>query len=158
ARVYAFLRWLARNHAAYGLTAPPETFPKQAAIEPTRYGNWLRVVGRHHTRDHWSKVWDGARWLEGGEAIDLILTGSGDDPGLMPRQAVALPRPPAPQKAPPPFRMAAPTADALVRRIEGYLRRLPNLAEGQGRDNVGYHFACFLVRDLRLSDDAALTW
>jgi hypothetical protein len=35
---------------------------------------------------------------------------------------------------------------------------LPNLAEGQGRDDVAYYFAAWLARDLALSDAAALPW
>src|SRR5262249_23935538 len=46
----------------------------------------------------------------------------------------------------------------LARRISAYLARLPNLSEGQGRDDVAFHFAAFLVRKLQLSDDQALSW
>ncbi len=84
-RAYAFLRWLVNDHRNYGLPTPPEVFPKQPQIDAQNpYGNWLRLPGRHHTRDHWSQVWDGARWLEGTEAIHHILTLSGDPPGLIP--------------------------------------------------------------------------
>jgi hypothetical protein len=38
------------------------------------------------------------------------------------------------------------------------MRRLPNLGEGQGRDDVGYKFACFLIRDLALPEDTAREW
>jgi hypothetical protein len=38
------------------------------------------------------------------------------------------------------------------------MARLPNLGEGQGRDDVAYRFGCWLVRDLALSDSEALTW
>jgi hypothetical protein len=38
------------------------------------------------------------------------------------------------------------------------MARLPNLPAGQGRDDVAYHFAAFLIRDLRLPDDVALAW
>ena len=38
------------------------------------------------------------------------------------------------------------------------MRRLPNLGEGQGRDDVAFHFAAFLVRDLALDDATALDW
>src|SRR5262249_36473977 len=41
---------------------------------------------------------------------------------------------------------------------EAYLTKLPNLGEGQGRDDVAYNFACFLVRDLCLDDVKALRW
>jgi len=48
--------------------------------------------------------------------------------------------------------------DGLARRIQAYIGRLPNLCEGQGRDDVAYRLAGFLVRDLNLSDDAAMPW
>jgi hypothetical protein len=46
----------------------------------------------------------------------------------------------------------------LSARIAAYVSRLPNLAEGQGRDDVAFSLACFLVRDLNLDDDIALEW
>jgi hypothetical protein len=49
--------------------------------------------------------------------------------------------------------------DRLARRISGYLARLPsNLGVGEQRHGFAYRFAAFLVRDLRLSDEAALDW
>jgi hypothetical protein len=42
--------------------------------------------------------------------------------------------------------------------VAGYQRRLPNLGEGQGRDDVAYRFASWLVRDMALSDEVALDW
>jgi hypothetical protein len=50
------------------------------------------------------------------------------------------------------------TDDNVSRRIAAYAARLPNLAAGQGRDDVAYHFACFLARDMALPDDVALAW
>ena len=38
------------------------------------------------------------------------------------------------------------------------MAKVPNLSEGQGRDDVAYHFAAFLVRDLGLCDEFALGW
>lgn len=32
------------------------------------------------------------------------------------------------------------------------------MAVGQGRDDIAYAYACFLVRDLALSDQTALAW
>jgi hypothetical protein len=138
-RVFAFLKWLVADHAAHRLSAAPETFPKQPAVTEGgrgQYGNWLRLPGRHHTREHWSRVWDGARWLEGEKAVEFLLALPGDPPDLV------LPY----------------LGDGLAGRVAAYLARLPNLGEGQGRDDVAYHFACFLVRDLRLPDETALAW
>lgn len=131
--VYSFLKNLAADYAAYGLTAPPESFPKQAEVtEKNPYGNWMRLPGRHHTSEFWSEVWNGSAWLSGIEAIDHILSLTGDPASLIP---VDLPA-----------------------RIAAYMATLPNRAEGQGRDNVAYNFAAWLVRDMKLTDADALPW
>src|SRR5262245_23184460 len=70
---YGFTRWLVGDFAAYGLTAAPETFPKQPYLMPGKFGNWLRLPGRHHTRAHWSRVYDSSAWLKGREAVAFIL-------------------------------------------------------------------------------------
>jgi hypothetical protein len=157
-QVFSLMRWLVRDYADHGLTAPPETFPKQARIDPDRFGNWLRLPGRHHTRPHWSRIRDGTAWLDGAEAVAHLLTVTGDSPKLMPPAAKDNERPAVLVSvrfvpAHPPRR-----GTSLERRIRGYMAKLPNLSEGQGRDNVGYSFACWLLRDLGLSDDAALSW
>jgi hypothetical protein len=153
ARVFHFLKRLAADHARLGMAAPPETFPKQASVSAGRFGNWLRLFGRHHTREHWSRVWGGSRWLDGAAAVEFILALRPDPVALLPE---------APEPAPGPRqatrRYAAAPGDNLSARIAAYMARLPNLAEGQGRDDVAYHFACFLVRDLQLADDIALGW
>src|SRR5262249_47165868 len=130
--------------------------PKQPCIPPGRYGNWLRLPGRHHTRSHWSRIWDGGRWLEGEAAVAHVLA-------LLPAPASLLPD--VPQPARPAPRTARTTtgnpsdvAGHLARRIAAYMGRLPHLGAGQGRDDVAYHFAAWLVRDLQLTDEAALAW
>jgi hypothetical protein len=161
-RVFDFLRWLTADHVRLGIPAPPETFPKQSRVAPPgqsgQFGNWLRLPGRHHTRKHWSSVWDGRRWLGGAGAVAFILSLSGDSSDLIP---VDLPLPaPAPRPAVPGHYVCTPAVGGkgLAGRIAAYLRHLPNLGEGQGRDDVAYQFACWLVRDLRLSDETALAW
>lgn len=139
ARMFWFLRDLVSDHAAYGLPNRPETFPKQPCLKKREdgrpsYGNWVRVPGRHHTRAHWSRVWDGSRWLVGAEAVGFILSLKGDAPDLIPE-------------------------DMAIRiRVQAYLRKLPSLGEGQGRDDVAYNFLAFLARDLALADAEALRW
>jgi hypothetical protein len=160
AAVYHFLRRLTADHARLGMAVPPERFPKQPSLGAgLRFGNWLRLPGRHHTREHWSRVWDGRRWLEGAEAVEWLLAVEGDDPALLPPApaAAAQAAPPRPLGTPHRSRQGSSSGN-LARRIAAYLGRLPNLGEGQGRDDVAYHFACWLVRDLALSDPAALDW
>jgi hypothetical protein len=161
-RVFAVARRLASGHARHGLPAPPETFPKQVFVRPGGFGNWLRLPGRHHTREHWSRVWDGTRWLKGHDAIDFILSMKGDPASLVP-EAPAPARPvtdTAATRPAPPRRRPGPAGlgEGRGARAANYLGKLPNLGEGQGRDDVAYGFACFLVRDLLLADDVALAW
>ena len=86
-RVFAFAHQSVEDHAGRGLAKAPEVFPKQTHLnEHCRYGNWARLAGRHHTRNHWTKVWDGMRWLEGQAAIEAILEASGDSPDLIPAE------------------------------------------------------------------------
>jgi hypothetical protein len=162
--MYAFMRWLVADHAPHGLPTPPETFPKQAALKDTnRYGNWLRLPGRHHTREHWSRVWDGNRWLTGADAVAYLLTLTGDSPALIPADiTVPEPQPEPLPRVGPRCRVPGPPGGfakgRLARRISAYIAKLPNLGEGQGRDDVAYQFTCWLVRDLGLADDVALQW
>ena len=161
-QVYGFLKWLIRDHAALGFPKAPETFPKQSQLQPGRFGNWLRLPGRHHTREHWSAVYDGrGEWLAGAEAVDLLLSLAGNAPALMPAEAT---RPtqaePVQTSAPRRWKVSACGGGRanLSARIAAYLSRLPHGGEGSGRDDVAYAFACWLVRDLDLSDDVVLAW
>jgi hypothetical protein len=134
-RVFWFMRWLVADHWRYGLANPPETFPKQPRISgKNSYGNWCRLPGRHHTREHWPRVWNGSVWLDGAAAVDFILSLRGSPAALIPQDL------------------------ELEIRIWKYLAKLPNLGEGQGRDDVAYTFFCFLVRDLELPDAEAMRW
>jgi len=76
--VFALLQELVSDWARFGLVAAPETFPKKPRLEPGGAGAWLRLPGRHHTRQHWSRVWSGEgeledAWLEGHGAVERIL-------------------------------------------------------------------------------------
>jgi hypothetical protein len=147
--------WLTADYAVYGLTARPETFPKQARLDPGRYGNWLRLPGRHHTRDYWSKVWDGSRGLRWRDATDFILSIPGDDPGLIPAGIEPPPRPPDLARRSV-FNQTVTGGGSPYARILAYMSKLPHLGEGQGRDDVAYNLAAFLTHDLQLSDAEAL--
>ena len=68
---------LVENFSRRGLDTAPDLFPKQ--YRHGHYGSWFRLPGRHHTHDHYHRVWndepwdDQHRWLDGHEAIDQIL-------------------------------------------------------------------------------------
>jgi len=76
--VNRFGRQLVADYERRGLDQEPEIFPNNPTWD--HYGNWLRLVGRHHTRDHYTRVWNDEpwaegenAWLEGHDAIDRIL-------------------------------------------------------------------------------------
>lgn len=83
-RLYVFLQDLIADHGAIGLATKPETFPKQPALPAGKYGNWLRLFGRHHSRDHWTRLCVGSEWVEGADAADLLLEWRPDSPDLIP--------------------------------------------------------------------------
>jgi hypothetical protein len=74
--VHAFGQSLVSDFAIRGLDHSPEVFPGKPRWH--NYGDWLRIPGRHHTNNHYSRVycdegWETANWLEGHDAIDRIL-------------------------------------------------------------------------------------
>jgi hypothetical protein len=69
----------------------PEVFPGSPSFD--HYGDWLRLPGRHHTREHYSRLytdesWSEQPWLVGHDAIDRLLAVRQADPGLCERQGI----------------------------------------------------------------------
>ena len=74
--VRQFCENLVSDFDRLGLDEPPELFPSH--YRHNHYGSWLRIPGRHHSRRHFTKVFDDEPgsdqvWLEGHEAIDRML-------------------------------------------------------------------------------------
>jgi AAA domain/Primase C terminal 2 (PriCT-2) len=83
--VHRFMKWLCSDHLLRGLETEPETYPKQPHLGKGKgCGNWLRLPGRHHTREHYSRVWNGRVWLKGVDAIGFILSLPGDSASKIP--------------------------------------------------------------------------
>ena len=78
ADVYDFVTSIRADHESFGLPRKPEVFPPKAHVEADDLPYGLRLPGRHHTRPHYTRVWNfdsiGQNdWLEGGEAIEVML-------------------------------------------------------------------------------------
>lgn len=89
AELFAFMHTIISDYEKAGLAKMPETYPKQVCMEEGHFGNCLRLMGRHHTRDHWTRVWSGEPetgepWLEGGAAVERILATRLAAPSLLP--------------------------------------------------------------------------
>src|SRR5262249_41066135 len=135
-----FGRWITRDWKSLGLATAPEVFPKQDEIQRIgsgsgESGSWVRLFGRHHKRDHWSRVYDDGEWLEGDEAIAAILDVMGDPARLTPPAAI---------EAPPGLpRAAGLTGDRSPRQIARDIKlakeAIDSLVEGV-RDDCGHEF------------------
>jgi hypothetical protein len=83
-RVLEFVQRLVSDYAARGLAQAPEFLPNQADIEANYGRKGWRLLGQHPEYRHFTRVWDGERWLEREEAIEAILATTGDSPDLIP--------------------------------------------------------------------------
>jgi hypothetical protein len=89
ADVYDFADKLRSDWHDLGLPRKPEQFPPRREVGPGDLPYTLRTPGRHHTRHHYTRVWNfdavgnENEWLEGGEAIELMLA---TRPSRLPRK------------------------------------------------------------------------
>jgi len=76
AEVFKYLSELTSDWKSLGLAQAPELFPSSERIEGL--GKWLRMPGRHHTHQHFSKVWSDddpeEPWIEGISAIEHLIS------------------------------------------------------------------------------------
>ena len=110
ADVYDFVDKMRSDWEAFGLPRKPEIFPPKREVGPDDLPYTLRLLGRHHTRLHYTRIWNfdsfGENdWLEGEDAIDVLLsTRATKLPKLKkpkPRKATLVAAPqPKPRKAP----------------------------------------------------------
>jgi len=79
ADVYDFVDGIRSDWKERDLERKPEQFPPKRAVGPDDLPYTLRTPGRHHTRHHYTRVWnfdavDGENeWLEGGDAIEAMI-------------------------------------------------------------------------------------
>jgi len=87
----SLMMWVTRDWKDYGLTRAPEVFPKTDTLTADGAGSLsvpLRLFGRCPKYEFWSKVYSGFEWLDDDGSIDWILNTSGDDPSLIPNDAI----------------------------------------------------------------------
>ncbi len=84
--------WITRDWKDHGLACPPEIFPKSDMLNgpglPGSYGTPIRLFGRCPKYEFWSAIYNCSKWLNDNESIEIILNTNGDDPGLIPDEAV----------------------------------------------------------------------
>ena len=78
--VHFFGKYLVSDWRSLELESVPEVFPKQPRLSPhVKYGNWLRLPGRHHTRAHWTQVLVGDEWLPAAETPSKLISVCGSN-------------------------------------------------------------------------------
>ncbi|MDP6447465.1 MAG: hypothetical protein QGG36_08770 [Pirellulaceae bacterium] len=89
--VYDFGSTLVADFAIRGLDTAPEIFPGKGILH--HYGNWLRLPGRHHTKDHFTRIWNDEpgvdqKWLDGDDAIERILSTQPVSPAILAQHGI----------------------------------------------------------------------
>ncbi len=79
ADVYDFVNDIRSDYASFGLLKKPEIFPPRREVEKDSLPYTLRLPGRHPRRSHYNRIWnfdpmDETQWLEGGEAIEAMIS------------------------------------------------------------------------------------
>ena len=79
ADVYDFSDAIRSEWQDFKLPRRPEQFPPKRAVGPDDLPYTLRTPGRHHTRHHYTRLWNfdavagEPEWLEGGDAIEAMM-------------------------------------------------------------------------------------
>jgi hypothetical protein len=89
--VRRFMTKLIADYQVLGLDNPPDLFP--GSHGSNHFGSWLRLPGRHHTRAHFTRVFNDepfadSVWLEGHDAIDRMLSIQMADEQLLKKQNI----------------------------------------------------------------------
>jgi len=90
ADVYDFADDLRSDWQDFGLPRRPEQFPPKRVVGPDDLPYTLRTPGRHHTRHHYTRVYNfdaipgENEWLEGGDAIEAMIA---TRPSKLPKKA-----------------------------------------------------------------------
>ncbi len=87
ADVYDYADEMRSDWESFGLPRKPEIFPPKREVDLDDLPYGLRLPGRHHTRQHYTRIWNfdslgDNEWLEGGEAIEAMLNA---DPAPLPK-------------------------------------------------------------------------
>jgi P4 family phage/plasmid primase-like protien len=162
AQVRAFGLWLVRESEKIGLSKMPEVFPKQDTIAG-KFGNFIRLFGRHHHRQFLSRVWDGKQWLEGEDAIEVILNTTGDPASLIPQETIIYQPAKRPRTTSAARECSLPVADdGWWKKYQGDLRTLDilGLLESKGLavlqiNDRDFEVECPWAAEHTTGDDAA---
>ena len=105
ADTFDFVSEVRNDFDDFGLPRKPEVFPPKREVKEDDLPYTLRLPGRHHTRRHYSRVWNfdalgENEWLEGGEAIEMMLAVIPSRLPRVPKSKTSAPAHKTPKKRP----------------------------------------------------------
>ena len=148
--------WLTQNWRELGLATRPETFPKQQTLAGIKYGNWLRLPGKHHTREHWARAWYSGSWRTGEIATRVIRSTIGTDPAALPDEATEQVKTPTPRVVKSRIQYDVPR-DRIIDRAQRYVDKIDGAVSGERGHDRTFHVACVLTHGFDLSVQDALS-
>lgn len=148
---FRFGLWLVADWKEYEFAQQPESFPKQPSLTGLKQGcgNWLRLIGRHHTRAIWATVYDSesGEWLSGEAAARAVIDHQPVSPDCIPVDALAeseTERKRRLDRSVPRDCSSIPDGSKL-KRATAYAAAVPPAVSGQGGSNHTFALACKLV-------------
>ncbi len=138
--------WIVRDWQEYGFVSQPESFPKQPSRNG-KYGNWLRLIGRHHTRDFWATVYDhdSGEFLSGEAAAMAVLSHPPVSPSAIPAEATVETKEEERRRTRPQREYTASTGD-LMKRAAAYLKQIPPAISKQSGHDQTFKAAIAMAR------------
>lgn len=136
ADVYDFADGLRSDWDKLGLPRKPEIFPPKRVVAPDDLPYTLRTPGRHHTRHHYTRVWNfdslgENEWFEGGDAIEVMLS---TRPSKLPKVKTSKKKKAGLVAAPAPKKPAAKRKPRICLDLDGVLAKYNGW---KGLDHIG---------------------
>lgn len=154
-QAYSFAKAVASDFREHGLEKI-ECFPKSPSVQNTkkRCGNYIRLPGKHHKREHWSRFWGDDNWLSIGDSVQLLLEHRGNDPALVPAAASVTPQKTKCKKLIKPGGLI--DGEANIEMARQHAAETPGAVAGEHGHDATFRLACELVKGFMLTEAQAL--
>ncbi len=152
---YEFAKSIASDFRERGLKKI-ECFPKSPTVKNTekRCGNYVRIPGKHHKRDHWSRFWGDKDWLSIDDSVQLLLEHEGNDPALIPAVMPVLTQKSKCKQLIKPGSLAE--RDNSMEMARRHAARTAGAISGERGHDLTFRLACELVKGFALSEAQAM--
>jgi hypothetical protein len=152
---HPFAKDVASDFREHGLEKI-ECFPKSSTVKRTkkRCGNYIRLPGKHHKREHWSRFWGDDDWLSIDDSVQLLLGHSGNDPAFVPAAASVTPRESRCKQLIKPGGLI--DGEENIEMARQHAAKFPGAVDGESGHDVTFRLACELVKGFILTEAQGL--